>query len=455
MTTTKYKAMKHQAVSLKFMSKREIMLDFSDPGTGKTFVQIMAYYPRWKKQGKKRKCMLVVAPKSLLEPAWADDIAKFAPELVVSVAHAANRAEAFAVEADVYITNTDAAVWLAKQPKSFFAKFDTLVIDELPAFKHPTSQRSKAMSKIKKHFKYRSGLSGTPNSNTITDVWHQVNLIDDGKRLGNQFYAFRNAVCTPKQVGASKNAVRWEDKIGAEDVVYGMISDITIRHKSDDCLDLPDNNQYTMQYKLTNKQLKVYKEMAMTQMAAIEKLKIVTAINAAAVITKLLQISSGAVYEHTGKYHLVDTGRYELVLDLVEERKHSIVFYLWQHQRDYLAAEAKKRGIRFCVYDSNASDKVRREMVRDFQAGMYQMFLGHPASMAHGLTLTKASTTIWPSPTANAEHFVQGNKRHHRNGQTQKTETIVILAPGTHEENVYASYLKKNARMTNLLDLFS
>ncbi len=449
-----YKAMKHQEASLKIMAKMNpvLMLDLSDPGTGKGFVQIRAFAARRKKKGK---CMLVIAPKSLLESVWVDDIAKFAPELTVSVARAENRAEAFEVEADVYITNTDAAVWLLKQNKKFFARFDTLVIDEITAFKHPTSARSKAVSKFKQYFTHRTGMTGTPNSNTITDVWHPVNIIDDGQRLGHTFFGFRSAVCTPKQVGRQKNMVQWEDKDGAEEMVFGMISDIVIRHKREDCIDIPENQSYTLQYKLSKKQLKVYNEMAMTQIAAVAKMKVVSAINAAAVVTKLLQISSGAVYEHTGKYHLIDTGRYELVLDLVEERKNTIVFYLWQHQRDYLVEEAKKRKIRFCVYDGNATDKARAEMVRDFQNGMYQMFLGHPASMAHGLTLTRAQTTIWPSPTSNAEHFTQGNARAVRNGQKQKTETIMILAEGTREDAVYESLMKKNSRMTNLLDLFT
>lgn len=452
----KYKAMKHQTKSGKFMSTRKRTLDYSDPGTGKTYVHILEFLLRWKKMpASKRFAMLVVAPRSLLESAWKDDIEKFAPELTVSIARAENREAAFEVKADVYITNTDAAVWLAKQNKKFFARFNTLVIDEITAFKHPTSARSKAINKIKMHFEYRRGMTGTPNSLSITDVWNQANIIDDGKRLGSSWYAFRDTVCSAKQVGRSKHALKWEDKPGAEEVVFGMLADITIRHKRDECMDLPDNNQYTIKYHLTPKQLKVYREMALTQMAAVAKMKTVSAINAAAVVTKLLQISSGAVYEHTAKYHLIDTGRYELVLDLVEERKHSIVFYLWQHQRDYLVAEAKKRGIRFCVYDSRATDKQRAEMVRDFQNGMYQMFLGHPASMAHGLTLTRATATIWPSPTSNAEWWVQGNARHDRKGQTQKTETILILAEGTREDKVYETFMAKNTRMTNLLELFA
>lgn len=444
-------AMKHQAASIKFGASAPRMFDMSDPGTGKTYTQIMLYA----KRRKKGEAMLVIAPKSLLEPAWENDIGKFAPELRVSVAHAKNREEAFAVEADVYITNTDAVVWLGKKPKGFFARFKHIAVDEGTTFKHHTSMRSRALNKIKVHFTYRSLLTGTPNPNSITDVWNQANFLDDGKRLGHSFFAFRAAVCIPKQVGSKKEMVQWEDKLGAEEAVFALLADITVRHRFEDCIDIPANLQYTIPYKLAPKQMRAYQEMALTQIAALGKLKVVTAINAAAVTTKLLQIASGAVYEHTGKYHLVDTGRYELVMDLVEERPHSLVFYLWQHQRDYLVEEAKRRKIKFCLYDSSASAAVRTDMVRDYQNGMYQVMFAHPQSAAHGLTLTRGTATIWPSPTYNLEHFVQGNKRTYRNGQKNKTETIVILAPGTIEEKVYAKLQDKNVRMMNLLDLFS
>jgi SNF2 family DNA or RNA helicase len=447
----KITAMKHQVVSVKFGMKQKCMFDMSDPGTGKTYVQIALFA----KRRKKNEVLLVIAPKSLLEPAWENDIAKFAPELRVSVAHAKNREEAFEVEADVYITNTDAVTWIAKKPKKFFEHFNHIVIDEGTTFKHHTSQRSRALNKIKAHFEYRSLLTGTPNPNTITDIWNQANFLDDGKRLGHSFFAFRNAVCIPKQVGSRKEMVEWQDKPGAEEVTFALLADITIRHRFEDCIDIPANLQYTVPYKLTPKQMRAYQEMALTQIAALGQNKAITAINAAAVATKLLQIASGAVYEHTGKYHLVDKGRYELVMDLVEERQHSLVFYLWQHQRDLLIEEAKRRKLKYCVYDSTASDKTRADMIRDYQNGFYQVMFAHPQSAAHGLTLTRGTATIWPSPTYNLEHFVQGNKRTYRNGQKSKTETIVIIAPGTIEDKVYEKLQGKNVRMMNLLDLFT
>lgn len=425
---------------------------FATGNTGKTYVRIMAFAKRRKAKGG---CMLVVAPRSLLRSVWLNDIKKFAPHIKVSVCDAANRDKGFAADADVYVTNTDAAKWLAAQKTPFFKKFTELVIDESTAFKHSTSQRSKAMGKIAKHFEYRACMTGTPNSLSITDVWHQAFILDGGKRLGNSFYKFRDSVCTPKQVGRQAQMVRWEDKDGAEEAVFGLLSDIVVRHRFEDCVDIPANHQYTVDYDLTPKQMKAYLDMEQTQLLTLSKSNHVTAINAAAVATKLMQISSGAVYDGTGKYQVVDTARYEMILDLIEQRKHSLTFFMWQHQRDMLVAEAEKRGISFCLLDGSTSDRDRDEMVKGYQAGVYRTMFAHPQSAAHGLTLTRGTATIWSCPTHNLEHFKQGSKRIPRMGQTQKTETIVVTAKGTIEELVYQKMLVKDARMTNLLELFA
>lgn len=449
---TIYKPMTHQVVSIKHNDKSNIVFDVSDPGTGKTFVRIIGFAKRRKAGGG---CLLVLAPRSLLRSVWVNDIAKFAPSLRVSVADANNREAAFAEDADVYITNVDAVKWLAERKPAFFARFSELVVDESTAYKHHTSQRSKAAAKIAKHFKYRCCMTGTPNGNTITDIWHQVQILDEGKRLGFSFYKFRDAVCQPTQVGRSAQAIRWNDKEGAEEAVFGLLSDIVVRHKFEDCVDIPANHTYSLDYGLSPKQMRAYFEMEQTQMLTLKNsAQSVLAINAAAVATKLLQISSGAVYDGTGGYMTVDTARYEMILDLVEQRKHSLCFFFWKHQRDALLKEAVKRGVTHAVIDGGTSDKEREEIVRGYQAGVYQVLFAHPKSAAHGLTLTKGTATIWSSPTYDLEVFKQGSKRQHRIGQTAKTETIVILAKGTIEEKVYELMEGKNKRMTNLLDLF-
>jgi len=422
---------------------------FATGNTGKTLVEIIDFDKRRKAHGK---CALVMASKSLLESAWADDIAKFAPTLTVSIALAENRQEAFDTEADVYITNHDAAKWLSNKPKTFFAKFDTLIIDESTAFKHHTSQRSKAVAKIAKYFQYRRLMSGTPMTNGVCDVWHQMFLVDGGKRLGKSFFAFRSAVTTPIQVGPQQNMVRWVDKPNAEAIVSALIQDVVIRHRFEDCVDIPANHRYSVNYHLSKKHLKAYKELE-TDSLLLHRQSKVTAINGAVLYGKLLQLASGAVYNDEDEYSLIDTGRYEMAIDLVEERTHSVVFFYWKHQRDQLIKLAEARGLTYAVLDGSVTQKgAREELTRQFQKGAYRVVFAHPKSAAHGLTWTKGTATIWPSATPNLEWYLQGLKRIHRIGQSEKTETIMIIAPGTIEERVYESLTAKDAKQLSLLD---
>lgn len=467
--TEQPKAFAHQLKSIKHSNLTPRVFDCSDPGTGKTFVRIKVFEKRWRAAKGKYKA-LVFAPKSLLNATWEADFKKFAPDVHVRVVTADNKAD-IDLPADVYVVNTDAVKWIADKPKKFFEKFDELIIDESSAYKHPTSQRSKAMAKISKHFRYRACMTGTPNGRTITDVWHQAYILDEGKRLGPSFYGFRNSVCEPTQVGRSANAIQWSDKDGAEEAVFGLLQDIVIRHKFEECVDIPPNHKYTLNCPLTARHMKTYEELAQNAMLLYKKksspnatakllgkpqtdVGVINAVNAAVLAGKLLQAASGAVYATEDEYHVIDDSRYKMVLDLVEERKHSLVFFHWNHQRELLIKEAEKRGITFCTIDGTVSQLERQTIVAAYQAGKYQVMFAHPKSAAHGLTLTRGTTTIWASPTYDAEIMAQGSKRQHRLGQTQKTETITIIAPGTIDEHVYEILEGKNARMKNLLDLF-
>ncbi len=439
----------NQEESVKVEEKCERLADLSDPGTGKTRARLEAFARRRNRGGR---CALVLAPKSLLHSAWAADARRYTPWLRVSCAYAENREKAFARDADIYVTNHDAAKWLAKQPDSFFKRFDTLIIDESGSYKHHTSQRSKAVAKIKRHFRRRVIMNGTLTTNGVTDAWHQIHILDDGQRLGKSFFAFRNAVCQPEQVGPQPNMLKWHDRPGAEQTVGDLIKDITIRHRLKDCQDIPENHRFVVPFVMKGAHEKKYREMEDAAVVQMKSGAVVTAVNAAAVVTKLLQIASGAVYDSEGRYHVVSRDRYELVMDLAEERKHVVVFFNWEHQRDLLLEEAKARGLTYALIDGSVSSKKRREVVDFYQAGMYRILFAHPASAAHGLTLTRGTRTIWASPTYNLEHWLQGNHRIDRAGQTEKTETANVIAEGTIEEHVYNVLLEKRGKLASMLE---
>lgn len=439
----------NQVQSIAFEEENERVVDASDPGTGKTRSRLEAFAKRRARGGG---CMLVLAPKSLLHAAWVADCRRYTPWLVSSAAYADNRVEAFDRRADIYVTNHDAAKWLAERPDAFFAKFDTLVIDESGAFKHHGSKRSKALAKIKRHFRRRVIMNGTLTTNGVCDAWHQLNIVDDGRRLGRSFYHFRSQVCTPTQVGPSANMVRWSDRPEAEQAVAELVKDITIRHALKDCVDIPENHKFVVPYELPGKVEAKYREMEELAVAKMKDGTMVEGVNAAAVVTKLLQIASGAVYDAEGRYHVIDDSRYELVMDLAEERRHVVVFFNWTHQRDLLIEEATKRGLTYTVIDGDVNPKRRREAVEAYQAGMYRVMFAHPQSAAHGLTLTRGTRTIWASPTYNLEHWIQGNHRIDRAGQTEKTETANVLAEGTIEDHVYSVMTEKRGKLQDLLE---
>ena len=454
----KYKPDPHQEISLKHAQRHDGVLDFSDAGTGKTPVALWDYARHRAEGGGKA---LVICLRSLMVNVWANSVHKFTPHLSCAVARADNRSKQFALDVDIYITNTDAAVWLAKQPKKFFDGFDYLIIDESSSFKHHTSMRSRAIAKIRKYFRKRRLMTGTPMSLSITDVWHQALIVDDGKRLGTSFYAFRNQVSTPTQVGMNANALHWEDKPGAEEAVFALLGDITVRHDFDDVVNIPERRVYAESYELSPKHRKAYDQLERDQFMIYQDLErkgTVSAVHKAALRMKLLQVASGAVYadhDPDGRpTHTIDTARYEYVMDLAVETPHTVIMFLWKHQRDALVKEAEARKLRYVVIDGSSSDKVRENIEADYQAGKYDVVIAHPQTLAHGLTLTLGTTLIWSSPTDNTEWFEQANRRQARRGQTQKTRVLTVVGKDTADEAAYENCINKGQRQENFLGYF-
>lgn len=442
----------HQVETYHFDLKNERVLDFSSPGVGKTRAHVEAYAARPRPKGR----LLVLCPKTLMVSAWGKDIERFAPTLTVSYAYAEQRVEAFDMQTDVVVMNHDGVKWLFDKANiRRLYEFDEVIIDEISAFKHATSQRSKAMAGIRKFFRYRRGLSGTPNPNTVMELWHPALIIDDGRRLGTSFVSLRNAVQTPKQIGPMANHLKWEDKPGATQAVNELLADITIRHAFADVMKhVPPNHRHIKTFKLTPKAKKIYDEMERECIAAVDE-GLVTAVHAASLRTKLLQIASGAVYNggENGAYSIVDKQRYELIADLVEEREHTVVFFNWKHQRDMLCKEFESRNMPFALIDGSVPKAARDRIVEDYQAGKYRVILLHPRTGAHGLTLTRGTTTIFASPIYEADLMEQGIARIVRGVQDKVTDTIFIEAESTVEGDVYKRLNDKAFNMNDLLQM--
>lgn len=406
--------------------------------------------------------LLIVCPKTLMRTGWGLDIDKFTPQFVYAIADAEHREEAFTSGAQIVIINTDGVRWFFDKGKPIAARikllkdFDHLIIDEITAYKHRTTGRSKDMAKLRKFFTHRYGLTGTPNPNSVTELWHQAFIIDDGKRLGLSFSNFRNSTQVPTQIGPDSHHLRWDDKPGIEAAVHALLADITIRHEFEKVMShVPPNHRETKLFQLSRKAQAAYDTLENQSFLQLQNGH-VSAVHAAAVRTKLLQIASGAVYaslDDDSSYTVIDTSRYDLIADLTEEVEHSVTFFVWKHQREQLAKLLTARGVKFAVIDGSVPQKKRDEIVTAYQNGEYANLLLHPRTGAHGLTLTRGTRTILASPIYEADYFRQLIARIYRGGQTKVTNTVCVCAERTVEELVYERLFAKETRMDDLLEL--
>lgn len=434
----------HQINDTKFTLERPRVLNFGDCGTGKTAVAIQAIKAR-KHEGR----TLVVCPKSIMQPAWGKDLKTFAPNLRVSYAYAENRKQAFEEDSDVVIINHDGVKWITEQLKAknrILKGFCQLIVDESTAYKNH-SQRTTAAMAIRIFFKYRIIMTGTPRTETMCDVWRQVFIADDGERLGKSFYKFRNETCTPVTLG--NGVVIWQDRDGMEEEIYDKLKDITIRNKLEDCIDIPPREIKTIETKLNAKHRKLYDQLMHEAILAMQTGTVV-ALNRAVLRTKLLQLTSGAIYHSEGEYEVLDQDRYELIAELAQQRPQAIVAFMWRHQKDSLLKLLPKAG----VIDGSAKMEDRNRMVQEFQDGTRRILLIHPKAGAHGLTLTAGYDTIWASPTDSSEAFIQFNHRLYRNGQTKPTRVLLTAAENTIEADVYEHLQGKLTKAYSLLELF-
>jgi SNF2 family DNA or RNA helicase len=342
--------------------------------------------------------------------------------------------------------------------------FNYLIIDEITYYKHPSSQRSKAARAVaqmnkSRQFRYRYGMTGTPNPNGLTELWHQLMLIDDGKRLGDSFYRFRQTVQTPTQTGPMANHLKWEDKPEMIDGVTQLLSDITLYHDFETVMThVPPNHSFPVIYQLNTKMRKLYNKFEADAYALLGNGKSISAPTAGSVRQRLLQLCSGAIYNDSdddeSDYELLDDYRYELVSDLTLDRNHSVVFFNWRHQRIELCKHFKNRGIEFGMIDGSVNKKGERDgIVADFQAGNLQAIALHYKTGSHGLTLDRGEATTCSSPIYEADYAKQMLHRIYRGAQDKVTYTQEIEAEGTIEHEVYERRRAKGQNMKDFLSI--
>ena len=394
--------------------------------------------------------ILVIAPLRVARDTWPDELHKWEHlsdlRLSVAVGTETERKAALRAKADIYIINRENVGWLIEDSGIPF-DFDTLVVDELSSFKNHQTKRFRSLMKVRPKVVRIIGLTGTPSSNGLMDLWSEYRLLDMGQRLGRFIGQYRSTYFTPDKRNGQV-IFSYKPLPFAEKEIYAKIADITISMKSTDHLIMPE--LVTAQYpiKLSDKERERYDELRQDLVLKLAGGD-VTAANAAALSGKLCQMANGAIYGDDGAVHYIHDRKLDALEDLIEAAngKPVLVAYWFKHDLERISARLKDRHVPFTKLDTSDS-------IASWNEGQWPVALIHPASAGHGLNLQSGgSTIIWFGLTWSLELYQQANARLWRQGQ--KAETVVlhhIIAKDTIDERVMKALSTKDKTQTALID---
>ena len=431
----------YQQYAIDFIKNNEVAAILLDMGLGKTSITLTAVNDLIFDSFEVSK-VLVIAPLRVARDTWPAEIKKWDHlkhlRYSVAVGSESERLAALRKKADIYIINRENVDWLVNKSKVPF-NFDMVVIDELSSFKSHQSKRFKSLLKVRPFIKRIVGLTGTPSSNGLMDLWAQFRILDMGKRLGRYITHYRSAYFLPDKRSADR-IFTYKPADGAEQMIYDRISDITISMKSADYLKLPECIINEVPVFMDTKEKAIYETFKEDMVAKIKDEEI-DAANAAVLSGKLLQMANGCIYDEDKKAIKIHDRKLDALEDLIESAngKPLLVAYWFQHD----LARIKER---FPVREIKTSKDIE-----DWNKGKIPLAVIHPASAGHGLNLqTGGSTLVWFGLTWSLELYQQCNARLHRQGQTDTVVIHHIIAKGTIDEDVMAA-LQRKEKIQNAL----
>lgn len=443
-----YRPFEYQTCAQELIISHERIGLFLDMGLGKTVITLSAIrelkFDRWA-VGK----VLVIAPKKVAESTWQKEASKWdhleGLRVVSCLGPSAKRKKALAEVADVYVINRENTEWLVGYLGSRWA-FDTVVIDESTSFKDHRSKRFKALKTVLPRIRRLIELTGTPDPHGLMDLWSQVYLLDGGKRLGRTISVYRDMYFTPDK--RSRTTIfSYAPKEGAEAAIRDAISDICYSMKASDYLELPDLIYDDIPVALDDQARKAYKMLERQAVLNVDE-QTITAVNAAALSGKLLQLCSGAVYDEERKVVPVHDCKLDALMEAIERLngQHVIVCYQFIHERERILSRLSTvSGLRYRVY------RDARDM-EAWNAGEVDVLLMYPASCGYGLNLQEGGHhIIWYTLTWNLEDYQQANKRLHRQGQTCPVIVHHLIVEDGRDEDVAASLAAKDDAQESLL----
>lgn len=387
---------------------------------------------------------LVIAPLRVANSTWPDEIKKWDHlkhlNYSVVIGSEKERLDALKKPAHIYLINRENVDWLITK-SGISWKFDMVVIDELSSFKSYQAKRFKSLLKVRPKIKRIVGLTGTPSSNGLMDLWAEFRLLDMGERLGRYITYYRQNFFVPDKRN-QQMIFSYKPRDGAEKKIYSLISDITISMKSKDFLKMPECIMNEVIVTLSDKEQKLYDSLKQDMVLSLEENEI-DAINAAALSNKLLQMSNGAVYNDDKESLHIHDRKLDALEDLIEgtNGKPVLVAYWFKHDLEKIKDRFDVREIK------SAKD------ISDWNKGKIPVALIHPASAGHGLNLQAGgSTLIWFGLTWSLELYQQTNARLYRQGQDSTVVIHHILTKGTIDEDVMKALKAKEKIQDALID---
>ena len=416
-----------------------------DMGLGKTVITLTAVnelvYGRFE-VGR----VLVIAPKKVAESTWSTEAQKWDHlkhlRIMKVIGTVQQRIRALNTPADVYVINRENVPWLVEYDANNW-RFDMVVVDELSSFKSNKARRFKSLCYVRQHIKRFVGLTGTPASNGLIDLWAQVYLIDQGERLGKKITHFRTKYCECETHGG--HFTTYSMKQGAEEAIRSAISDICISMKAADYLTLPDCITVDVPVYLDAKAKKQYEDFERDMLLRVDE-NTLDAGTAAVLSGKLMQFANGAVYDEDKNVVEVHSGKLDAFSELIEglNGQHALVFYNFQHDLTRILKRLEKSSL---TVRQLRTDKDQQ----DWNDGKIDILLAHPASAGYGLNLQAGGHhIIWFGLNWSLELYEQANKRLHRQGQTDKVIIHRLITQDTRDVDVAAA-LEGKADVQNAL----
>lgn len=437
-----YNPHSYQDYSTKFIIDHPVSAILLSCGLGKTVITLTAVKELMFDRFEVKK-PLVIAPLRVASNSWPDEIGKWdhLKDLTYSVATGseAERRKALLTKADLYIINRENVTWLIEKSGLPF-DYDMIIVDELSSFKSHQSKRFKSLLKVRPKVKRMVGLTGTPASNSLMDLWAEFRLLDMGKRLGRYIGQYRRDYFTPDKRNA-QIIFSYKPLPGAEEAIYKKISDITISMKSADFLKMPDLFVNEVPVRLSPSERALYDKLKRDMVLSLRG-KEIDAVNAASLSGKLLQMANGAVYDENQETVLIHERKLDALEDLLEDAngRPVLIAYWFKHDLERIKGRFPVREI-----------KTGKD-ISDWNEGKIPVAMIHPASAGHGLNLQAGgSTLIWFGLTWSLELYQQTNARLWRQGQKEPVVIHHIIAEGTIDENVMAALRRKEKTQDSLI----